>query len=46
MPLSADDIQQAFAELSIELERHDRRAEIIVVGGAALVVMSQHVVQW
>jgi len=39
MPLSANDIQQAFAELPLELERHHRRAEIIVVGGAALVLL-------
>ncbi len=39
MPLSADDIRRAFAELSSELERQDRRAEIVVVGGAALVLL-------
>jgi hypothetical protein len=39
MPLSADDIKRAFAELSAELDRQHRRAEIIVVGGAALVLL-------
>lgn len=39
MPLSADDIKRAFAALSRELERRQRRAEIIVVGGAALVLL-------
>jgi hypothetical protein len=39
MPLSADDIRHAFGVLSEELERHGRRAEIVVVGGAALVLL-------
>lgn len=39
MPLSADDIQRAFAALSDELDRRSRRAEIVVVGGAALVLL-------
>ena len=39
MPLSADDIRQAFHELSEELEGEERPAEIIVVGGAALVLL-------
>jgi hypothetical protein len=39
MSMSADDIKQAFAELSFELERKHRRAEMIVVGGAALVLL-------
>jgi hypothetical protein len=39
MPLSADDIRRAFAALSLELERHQRHAEIIVAGGAALVLL-------
>lgn len=39
MPLSADDINRAFAALSLELEGQHRRAEIVVVGGAALVLL-------
>jgi hypothetical protein len=39
MPLSAEDIQRAFAALSTELARDGRRAEIVVVGGAALVLL-------
>lgn len=39
MSLSADDIRTAFAELAEELERDGTRAEIIVVGGAALVLL-------
>jgi hypothetical protein len=39
VPLSASDIQRAFAALSGELERRGRRAEIVVVGGAALVLL-------
>lgn len=39
MPLSADDIERAFGELSLEMERRALKAEIIVVGGAALVLM-------
>lgn len=39
MPLSADDIKRAFAALSEELKRRGERAELIVVGGAALVLL-------
>ena len=39
MPLSADDIRYAFAVLSDEIERRHRRAEIVVVGGAAIVML-------
>jgi Nucleotidyltransferase of unknown function (DUF6036) len=39
MPLSADDINRAFAALSEELQRHQQHAEIVVVGGAALVLL-------
>src|SRR5215213_6478279 len=39
MPLSADDITQAFDALSQELGRHARHAELVVVGGAALVLL-------
>jgi hypothetical protein len=39
MPLSADDIRRAFANLAEELERRDEHAEIVVVGGAALVLL-------
>ena len=39
MPLSAEDITEAFAALSDELERRERRGEIVVVGGAALVLL-------
>lgn len=39
MPLSADDITGAFAALSKELEHLPQRAEIVVVGGAALVLI-------
>jgi hypothetical protein len=39
MPLSADDINRAFAALSEELQRQQRHAEIVVVGGAALVLL-------
>jgi len=39
MPLSADDIKRAFAALSEELARHRQQAEIVVVGGAALVLL-------
>ena len=39
MALSTDDIKRAFAELSAELERRQQRAEMIVVGGAALVLL-------
>jgi hypothetical protein len=39
MPLSADDIREAFACLSDELQHARRSAEMIVVGGAALVLL-------
>jgi hypothetical protein len=39
MPLSAADIQKAFSALSNELARGNDRAELIVVGGAALVLL-------
>ncbi len=39
MPLSADDIQHAFAALSDELDRRGKLAEIVVVGGAAQVLL-------
>lgn len=39
MPLSAEDISHAFSALSLELGRKRRRAEIVVVGGAALVLL-------
>lgn len=39
MPLSAEDIRRAFVGLSEELERRQRRAEIVVVGGAAIVLL-------
>lgn len=39
MPLSADDIRLAFAALSEELGSQQERAEIVVVGGAALVLI-------
>jgi predicted nucleotidyltransferase len=39
MPLSADDIHRAFSALSSELERNERHAEIVVAGGAALVLL-------
>jgi len=39
MALSADDIRRAFGALSEELQRHGRRGEIVVVGGAALVLL-------
>jgi hypothetical protein len=39
MPLSADHIRQAFGALSEELKRREQRAEIVVVGGAALVLL-------
>jgi hypothetical protein len=38
VPLSADDIRLAFAALSEELGSQQERAEIVVVGGAALVI--------
>ena len=39
MPLTADDIQQAFAALSEELESRRLHADLIIVGGAALVLL-------
>jgi len=39
MPLSADDIERAFAALSEQLAHTGRHAEIVVVGGAALVLL-------
>ena len=39
MALSADDIRRAFAALSAELEHSQRHAEMIVFGGAALVLL-------
>jgi len=41
MPLSAADIQNAFSALSNELALQNERAEIVVVGGAALVLLFQ-----
>lgn len=39
MPLTADNIKAAFAALSEELERDRQHAEIVIVGGAALVLL-------
>src|SRR5205823_3524675 len=39
MPLSGDDIERAFAALSEQLDRERASAEIVVVGGAALVLL-------
>lgn len=39
MALSADDIRRAFTALSAELEDSQRHAELIVFGGAALVLL-------
>jgi len=39
MPLSARDIRSAFDGLAAELRRENRRAEMFVVGGAALVLL-------
>lgn len=39
MALSAEDIRRAFAALSDEMERGQQRAEMIVFGGAALVLL-------
>ena len=39
MPLSGDDIKQAFEALARELEQTDTGAELIIVGGAALVLL-------
>jgi hypothetical protein len=41
MPLSADDIKRAFDALSEELEHQRQQAELIVVGGAELVLLFQ-----
>ena len=41
MPLSAGDIKRAFDALSEELEHQRQHAELIVVGGAALVLLFQ-----
>jgi Nucleotidyltransferase of unknown function (DUF6036) len=39
MPLSAEDIRRAFGALAKELEHRGERAEIVVAGGAALVLL-------
>jgi uncharacterized nucleotidyltransferase DUF6036 len=39
MPLTAEDIKDAFAALSDELKARGKSAEIVVVGGAALVLL-------
>lgn len=39
MPLSADDIKQAFEALARELEDKGTRAELVIIGGAALVLL-------
>ena len=39
MSLTADEIQRAFGALSEELESQNEHAEIVVVGGAALVLL-------
>jgi len=39
MALTAEDIVRAFAALSEELERRNERAKMVVVGGAALVLL-------
>jgi len=39
VPLSAEDIQDAFAALSEELAQETTQAELVVVGGAALVLL-------
>ena len=39
MPLTATDIRAAFAALASELERSGQEAEIVVAGGAALVLL-------
>jgi hypothetical protein len=39
MSLSAEDIQAAFVALAEELERDGSKAEIVIVGGAALVLL-------
>src|SRR6185436_10072231 len=37
--LSADDIRQAFDALADEFSRRDERAQIVIAGGAALVLL-------
>jgi hypothetical protein len=39
VPLSADDIKNAFAALSADLASRDERAQIAITGGAALVLL-------
>ena len=39
MPLSANDIKNAFAALSADLASRDERAQIAITGGAALVLL-------
>jgi hypothetical protein len=39
MSLTADNILTAFAALAAELERQNERAELLIVGGAALVLL-------
>ena len=39
MPLSAEDIRRGFATLADELKRRGERAEIVVAGGAPLVLL-------
>ena len=39
MPLTAEDIRRAFAALSTELGDRGERAQIVVAGGAALVLL-------
>jgi hypothetical protein len=39
MPLSAEDINRAFAALSAELAHRNDRAQIAIAGGAALVLL-------
>lgn len=39
MPLSAEDIREAFEALARELQQTDAKAELVIVGGAALVLL-------
>jgi hypothetical protein len=39
MPLTADEIRTAFGTLALELARDNTRAEIVIAGGAALVLL-------
>lgn len=39
MPLSADDIKRAFEALAHELKEKNATAELVIVGGAALVLL-------